>query len=216
MKKSKFGLLTVIVFLVQIGILVGLSVSGIMDNYLLHLFVNSVSNSNTASGQFISIFPNNVKVATIEFIPVLGILVFLFSNINDGLIISSIGVQKHISGGILFALVGLEPHTWIELYSYAIATSFSTYVVYLALRHRKLLKKMVPTAVFIYCFVVLELAIAAIFESVEITWQTNTVSSLGLYEAIIWIPGVIAMIALGLLFKKILRHMNKIWLTTEE
>ena len=211
MNKPRFGLLTAIVFLIQMLILVGLSSSGILNNVLLQVFNSSVSNSNTATGQFLSIFPNNLKVATIEFIPILGQAVFLFSNMNDGLIISSIGVQRHVSGLLLFASVAIEPHTWIELYSYAIATSFSLYVIYLALRDRNFLRKLGPTTFYVYSFVALELAIAALFESVEISWQLNSSPSPILFLSVIWVTGGFAMIFLGLLFRKILRNMNKLY-----
>ncbi|EQB70761.1 MAG: hypothetical protein AMDU1_APLC00047G0002 [Thermoplasmatales archaeon A-plasma] len=211
MKPPRFGLLTALMFLIEILILVGFSSSGIFDNVLLHVFKGQVSNSKTVLGQFPSIFLNNLKVATIEFIPILGQAIFIYSNINDGVITSSIGLQRHVPGLFIFASVAIEPHTWIELYSYAIATSFSLYVIYLAIRNRNFLRNLGSTTVYMYCFVVLELALAALFESVEIFWQLNFSPPPLLFLSVIWVPGAIVMIFLGLLFRKILRNMNKLF-----
>ncbi|EQD44703.1 hypothetical protein B1B_13414, partial [mine drainage metagenome] len=64
---------------------------------------------------FLSIFLHNLLVATIEFVPVLGLLFFMISAVETSVVIALEGSAYHVSGLVVFASLSLYPHTWLEL-----------------------------------------------------------------------------------------------------
>ncbi|MEM0127848.1 MAG: hypothetical protein QXO03_02010, partial [Thermoplasmatales archaeon] len=90
-------------------------------------------------------------------------------------------------------------HTWLELPSYAIAVSASIYLIYL-LSKRELLRSKGFKVLYMYLFVIIELVIAATFESAEIVLQSR-----GLIVLLTWIAAVPVIYLLILLFRKMNR-----------
>jgi uncharacterized membrane protein SpoIIM required for sporulation len=90
--------------------------------------------SNNAIQQILDIFSNNFKVALIEIIPILGVVLFGVSIYETARIVEVIGiVQKEGTGGALATLFAL-PSTWLELPAYCIATVESLFLAYALFR----------------------------------------------------------------------------------
>ena len=76
-----------------------------------------------------SIFANNIRVAILDFIPVLGILFFAFSIVSTGMLLSAVSTANHLPG-IIVALGLLSlPHSFVELPSYAISAASGLYII---------------------------------------------------------------------------------------
>ncbi len=115
------------------------------------------------------IFANNVKIALLEFVPVVGWFFFGISMLDTGLAIEVIGMTTgNLPGPVIAFTLLLEPHTWLELPAYAIATTQSFFLVSTAAQRYRFKFEAARTGLVIG-IVVAELAIAAIFESSELS-----------------------------------------------
>lgn len=140
--------------------------------------ITQISNSNNQLGQTSSslgliplvgyIFANNFKIALLEFVPLLGWFFYGLSMFDTALAIEVIGIMH---GGIPGPLITLsllfEPHTWLELPAYAIATTQSFFLFSTVVR-RSWFKFEVARTVLVVGIVTVELLVAATFESSEI------------------------------------------------
>ncbi len=183
--------LFIITFIVEIVIFIGVSCLSIQNNALLTNFKSEqhyiASMSFTA--MIFEIFSHNLLVASLEFIPFIGQILFLLSSASTALILALEGTSMHISGVFVFLNLAIYPHTWLELPSYAVATSTSLYLIYLIVKRGRILSDNINKVFYMYLFVVLELAIAAIFESVEMLMLENYASMNGaLWCLALWIP----------------------------
>jgi hypothetical protein len=80
-------------------------------------------------GKVLMIFGNNVRVAFLDFIPAVGMIILAVSIYSTGAVLSAFSSSLNVPG-ILSAL-GLMtlPHSWLELPSYAVAASSGLYIV---------------------------------------------------------------------------------------
>ena len=164
---------------------------------------NSID-SQTFIPIFLSIFLNNLRIATLEFIPVLGIFFYIESIVVTSYIIALLGTQAHFSGIIVFLILSLFPHTWLEIPSYAVAASTSIYLLYYLVKRRSELRQKAKKIFYMYLFVVLELAIAGAVESAEIVFEENYSSPANIeYPFLMWLPSVPAILILIILYKRI-------------
>ncbi len=195
-----------LIFVLELGIFIAVSLLNIHDQELLNAF-KSEQQSITSQGLFsmiISIFPHNLMVATIEFIPVIGQIFFIISSVDTALIIAIEGSSLHTSGFFVFLSLAILPHTWLELPSYAVATSTSIYLLYLLKRRGSVLRSNITKVLFMYLFVVLELAVAGVFESTEIYFsRIYPAPDNVLYPLLLWIGAVPALYGLYRLYRKI-------------
>ena len=153
---------------------------------------------------FLSIFLNNLRIATLEFIPVLGTFFYIESIVVTSYIIALLGTQAHFSGIIVFLILSLFPHTWLEIPSYAVAASTSIYLLYYLVKRRSELRQKAKKIFYMYLFVVLELAIAGAVESAEIVFEENYSSPANIeYPFLMWLPSVPAILILIILYKRI-------------
>ena len=179
------------------------------DPSLLSSFKSEQSSitSQTIPVMFMDIFLNNFRVASIEVIPIIGPFFYIASGFATALIISLEGGSYNISGIFVFISLLLFPHSWLELPSYAVAVSISIYLTYSLIKikeGKEILKKRLIKSLLLYGFVAVELAVAAIFESVEIYFETTQSSPNNLlYPLLMWIPAVPALIFLIFLFHRI-------------
>ncbi|MEM1814283.1 MAG: stage II sporulation protein M, partial [Thermoplasmatales archaeon] len=118
------------------------------------------------------------------------------STVVTSLTVASEAFYYHTNGFLIFLSLAVLPHTWLELPSYAIAVSASIYLIYL-LSKRELLRSKGFKVLYMYLFVIIELVIAATFESVEIVLQTR-----GLVVLLTWIAAAPIIYLLILLFRK--------------
>lgn len=105
----------------------------------------------------ISIFSNNLKVSILDFIPVLGVFTLVISIVNTGMLLSAVSTAHNISGLLLALGLLTLPHSFLELPSYAIATSAGLYIL---LRRREWLR-----GVLTFLMVPVELFLAALVEA---------------------------------------------------
>jgi hypothetical protein len=193
--------LFLVTFVIEITIFIVLS-SLYYHSALLYSSLSSersVVYSSSLFGMVLEIFPHNLLVATIEFVPVVGPLLFGLSTAITSLTVASEGFfLYHTSGFIVLLSLIIVPHTWLELPSYAVACSTSIYLIYLLYR-REMLRAKGMKVLFMYLFVVLELVVAAVFESSEILLSYNV-----LYVLLMWIPAVPILVLLIMLY----RHIN--------
>ena len=148
---------------------------------------------------WLSIFPHNLLIASIEFIPIIGILMFLFSIGSTASVIAVEGTADHINGFAIFATLMLLPHSWLELPAYAVAVSSGTYLLYYLLKGT--LRDNYKKIVYMYIFIVVELAFAGAIETSEILLEESAHPLNAFY---MWIPAVFIIAFLIWLY----RHIN--------
>ena len=193
-----------------IEILIFLIVSALpaVNPTLLIAFKQEQSTIDTQSyfPMFLSIFPSNLRVATLEFIPALGIFFYFDSIVVTSYILALEGTAKGISGISIFLSLALLPHTWLEIPSYAVAASTSIYLLYYLIKRRAELRHKAKKIFYMYLFVVLELAVAGAVESAEIVFYYNYPSPANVeYMFLMWLPSIPAILILIMLYKKIYR-----------
>ena len=196
-------------FLMEIGIYLIVSSLNLNNPTLLTSFTKSQQaiTSQDQFAMFLSIFLHNLLVATIEFIPILGLLFFVISSVETSIVISLEGSAYHVSGLAIFASLSLYPHTWLELPAYAIASASGIYLLYLIIKRGDVLRGNIRKILYMYLFVVLELGIAGAFESTEIVMLGSYPSPDNvLYPLALWIPGIPALWMLIILFRRINRN----------
>lgn len=198
--------LFILIFILEMAIFIAVSLLNVHDQSLLNAF-KSEQQSITSQGIFamiLSIFPHNLLVATIEFIPVVGQIFFIISSVDTALIIAIEGTSVHTSGFFVFLSLAILPHTWLELPSYAVATSTSLYLMYLLKKRGKILKTNIRKVLYMYLFVVLELSIAGTFESTEIYFSRIYPSPDNIiYPLLLWIGAAPVLYGLYRLYRKI-------------
>ncbi|MGC8497157.1 MAG: stage II sporulation protein M [Thermoplasmata archaeon] len=198
--------LFIVTFIVEIGIFIAVSSLNVQNNGLLSVFKSEQQSITSMSliAMIFQIFPHNLLVATIEFIPLIGQLLFVISSASTALILALEGSSMHVSGLVVFFSLAIVPHTWLELPSYAVATSTSIYLIYLIVERGRILSDNIKKVFYMYLFVVFELAIAAIFESIEIVILKAYPSIYGtIFSIALWIPAIPVIYLLIKLYRRI-------------
>lgn len=104
------------------------------------------------------IFGNNFFHGLIMFAPFIGPLYGGFIFFNTGTVLEIIAIAQNTNTGLLFALLFLYPHTWLELFAYSLAMSQSVFLSIAIVRGR-FRKELVRTCVIIaVCALILLLA----------------------------------------------------------
>jgi uncharacterized membrane protein SpoIIM required for sporulation len=119
------------------------------------------------------LFSNNFHIAATEFIPLFGLYTFASVMYNTALAIEVIGIGSNIPGPLVALGLLFEPHTWLELPAYALAATQSVYLVRSFASWRRFKFELVRTP-FVFALVAVELFIAAIFESSEISLASRS------------------------------------------
>ncbi|WP_337860128.1 stage II sporulation protein M [Ferroplasma sp.] len=201
LKMPKLRRIFLISFLVE---LIGFAVISSLPIHDLALYRSFKSTDSAIVSQpffpmWLSIFPHNLEIASIEFIPVVGILMFGFSIGATASVIAIEGTATNINGFAIFASLMLLPHSWLELPAYAVAASTSIYILYYLIT--KKLKANYMKIVYMYLFVVIELAFAGAIETSEILLEE---SPHPFYAFYMWIPAIPIIIFLIWLY----RHLD--------
>ena len=131
----KMFLITFIAELVAFAII---SVLPIRDPALYASFrsQDSAITSQPYFSLWLSIFPHNLMIGSIEFIPVIGLIMFIISMGETAIVVSVEGTATHVGGFAIFASLMLLPHSWLELPSYAVAVSTGIYAIYVYSRYK--------------------------------------------------------------------------------
>ncbi len=147
----------------------------------------------------LSIFDNNYYLASLEIIPVLGPIIFVYTTYSTARVLDALGYSSGLPGPLLFVNIVLFPHSWLELPAYAVAVTQSILLLY-SLAKRSFVQEVARTIV-VWLFVGLELFVAAIIESSIISLE-----SYGLLQALLmWIPTLLIMYFGYRVFKRIQR-----------
>jgi len=202
--------LFLVTFVVEIAIYVGVSSINYHSSTLLAA-ISSERNSIYSLGLFgmiFEIFTHNLRVATLEFIPIVGWIFFPLSTVGTALVMAAEGYATYHTGILIFISLALLPDTWIELPSYAIAFSTGIFLFYSLIKGRGFLVKHYRKIIYMYLFLALELAIAGTFESIEIVLAGPTGKNV-IYPLMMWIPAVPVIFFLIMLYRRINREEYK-------
>lgn len=159
---------------------------GPAQQQLLNNTAGTIANSTSHAGFFGTIgviFQNNLKIALVEMIPILGLLAFVESIFLTGQVIEVIGAGRNIPGPYLGGSLFLFPFTVVELSCYAIAVSSGTLLLLSAARHRLGDESRV---------FVLQVPIVAGLLLLAATMETIT-DFAPLIGLALWVPGLIAV-----------------------
>jgi len=160
---------------------------------------STLANTTASAGFFgtiFLIFQNNLRIALIEMIPILGAVAFLESIFVTGQIIEVIGMRRSVPGPLLGGALFLFPFTFVELSSYAIAVSSGSLLLLSTARQRAVAEARV--FVLQIGVVVLLLLLAATMETI-----TDYAPVVGLA---LWIPAILAAV----LVERSLRRIRRI------
>ncbi|SMD31369.1 stage II sporulation protein M [Picrophilus oshimae] len=213
--KVTAGKLFIIFFVLEIAIYLGVSSIPYNNPGLYNAF--KLEQSSIVSQPFItmwlSIFPHNLLIATIEFIvPVIGVIFFVYSITETSLVLAAEGtVHYHVSGLFLAISLFLLPDTWLEIPSYAIASAMNIYIIYYLITLRKRnysTKRLFTRLIEMYLFIVLELAIAGAVETWTITMELANYPLNYILERV-WPVSIPAFLLLIFLFRYINREDRK-------
>jgi hypothetical protein len=139
------------------------------------------------------IFTNNLRVALIEMLPVVGALVFAASIFTTGQLLQVITMTTGVPGILYALLLFIFPYTIVELSAYALAVVSGSMLV-VAWR-RKTLRREIRVFLYEIVAVVLILLTAAAME-------TATLESAWVGIAL-WIPTVLAMTLLAFRIRRV-------------
>lgn len=157
-------------------------------------------------GMIFYIFPHNLLIATLEFIPVAGQALFVLSTIQTPLALSASAYSVGIPGILAFVSLLLVPDTLIEVSAYALATATSIYMFQILVKSRTEFGAKVWKFIYMYLLTVLVLFIAGTFESVAIKFSlTENYPNNAIYPLMLWIPAIPVIYLLIRLF----RHINR-------
>ncbi|AGJ63662.1 stage II sporulation protein M [Saccharolobus islandicus] len=143
-------------------------------------------------GKVLMIFGNNARVAFLDFIPAVGMIILAVSIYSTGAVLSAFSSSLNVPG-ILSAL-GLMtlPHSWLELPSYAVAASSGLYIV---IRPREWVRGLLTLII-----VPIELFLAALVESSEF-YVSN--------PYILWLYSIPAFVFLYFLYEFLQKRADK-------
>jgi len=214
---SEYASRGLLVFLVLFLISIGICVVVVSLPFLPGERAIYVSQSNQISTefagaslftQFWGIFTNNLRIALIEMIPGPGTALFVLSFYSTARIIEVEALTDGVSPVSLFLFLFLFPHSYIELPAYAVATGAGLYFAYAVVRWLFATRSSTVNfrvegwqLLINFIIVTVMLAVAAIFESVE----------LQLSAALFWITWIpfAGLVVLAVSLNRRLKRMRK-------
>lgn len=127
-----------ITFIVELVAFAIISALPIRDPALYSSFMKEDSNitSQPYFSLWLSIFPHNLMIGSMEFIPIIGLLMFIISMGETAVVVAVEGTATHVGGFSIFASLMLLPHSWLELPSYAVAVSTGIYIIYVYSKYK--------------------------------------------------------------------------------
>jgi uncharacterized membrane protein SpoIIM required for sporulation len=148
----------------------------------------------------IFLFQNNFTIALFEFVPFLGWFFFGYSMYNTALAIEVIGINANLPGPLITLSLLFEPHSWLELPAYAIAVTQSFFLISTIGRRSKFKFELARTGL-VVVVVASELLIAALFESAEISMQSNLAADF----VVPWVAFAVLVVLIIIGRKKLLK-----------
>lgn len=117
------------------------------------------------------IFGHNFFLTLIMLIPFIGPIFGGISAFSTGIVIADIAFVNNVNAELLLASLFTAPHTWLELFAYALAMSQSVFVSIAIVRGR-FRQELVRTCV-IMAICALTLVVAAFFEVILIALRSG-------------------------------------------
>mgnify|MGYP001773104426 CR=1 FL=1 len=187
--------LILIYLVIELAIFLGVSAipSNSPSTYQQYNSLESSVQNTTYLGKVLTIFPHNLLVATIDFIPIIGIAFFGMSIADTGYVVSVVSTHYGIPGILAGVSLLLLPHSAVELPSYAIAVGAGTYMV---IRWRDWKRSLLT-----YIVVPVELFFAALIES-SLFYLSD--------PFIMWLASIPVLIGIYFLYQKIQKYADKI------
>ncbi len=194
-------LLCLTLFLIEIGLFFFVSSSPYFpgEQILYTSQANHLSSqvNNSTSYQLLAqIFTNNFRIALIEMIPVVGAIFFAISIYATARVTQAIaGIDSAPVLLLVLLLLLIFPHSFIELPAYAVATAEGLYLFYAIVKwlggDGETLSREWYQLLLNFCIVTVMLAVAAVFETVEIVlgnlfWIT-WVPFIGMVLGVLWL-----------------------------
>jgi hypothetical protein len=127
---------------------------------------------------FVAILTNNLRIALIEMIPVIGGIIFFVSIFTTGQVLQALAIYQGVSAPLLGGSLFLLPFSVVELSSYAVATWSGTNLL-LAWRRGTLHKEVRVFG--------LEIVVVAVMLTTAAAMETTALVSLGMGLAL-WLP----------------------------
>ncbi len=153
-----------------------------------------------------AIFHNNLTIATYTCIPIIGVFLFFLSTIQSGLAASSYAFETHQT--ILQELsLYAHPAVWIELSAYPIGLMIGIRLLMMLLSSSRRNLEYLKGTLFLYFFLALILAIAALLEAADIRTSPMWWYS---HFYIFWLIGSLAITAIMYIYKRLLKPNLKI------
>jgi uncharacterized membrane protein SpoIIM required for sporulation len=157
--------------------------------------------NQSAIGQVVSIFANNVRVAIFELVPVVGPAVFGLSIYETARIVEVIGIINGPGVGTSLATLFILPSTWLELPAYSIAVAESVYLVYAMKRGLPWFVREVRFLIVNIGLIAGVLIVAATFEVSEIQFEQGPPQTQA-YALLTWIPFAVVLAVATKFWKK--------------
>jgi uncharacterized membrane protein SpoIIM required for sporulation len=188
-------------FVIEIALIIAISNYPFFPSEL-STYENQYSNlapvlNASAPSQVGAIFSNNMKVATVELIPVFGLLIFGLSLYETARVVEAIAAIKGFSVTLALANLFLLPSTWLELPAYSVAAAESvylTYNIYLGFkRGRGWFMRELRFLLVNIGLITMTLIVAAFFEVSEIQIASGPPETQP-YALLTWLPFVIVLV----------------------
>lgn len=150
---------------------------------------NSLPPLNTSARALVGlIVANNLRVALLEMIPVVGLILLPISIFTSGVIVQGFAISKAVPPAVAAFSYLLLPFTYVELSAYAVAFVSGTMII-VAWRKKRLHRE---ARVF-----VVELAAVAVILAVAATMETITIFS-PVAGLLLWLPLAGAMVLVAI------------------
>lgn len=78
----------------------------------------------------LAIFGNNISIALLMLIPIIGVIIGTYALFNTGLIFAATGVTNGIPGIFLILVTSILPFFWFEFLAYAAAITQGLYLIW--------------------------------------------------------------------------------------
>lgn len=208
--RPRIGLSFILLLAIQVFLTVILEFSGLDVPYLGREVANSLAqNSMPFPKLFISIFSNNLEIASLVCIPVIGLLFYFFFTIQTALAASSYIVELHASPYVLLNLFS-HPDTLIEMSAYSMSAVISLYLLFRVIISKPRSMSKLLNSIYLYALMALILVTAAILETADIKCPIYW----GGYFDAYWLPAILATITIIVTFQKIIRIRLSVSTTT--
>ena len=110
------------------------------------------------------IFFNNIRIALLIMLPVIGMIIAIMSIYVTGVAFSVIGNEVNISGSELYILTAMMPFFWLEFLSYAASFMYAFYISKSIIKRNMKIHEIIKPTILVIISIIILLYIGAIVE----------------------------------------------------